>query len=126
MQPIRDSTALSASSDIVAIIAQVPVLCARALATRCAELLVQPPQGLGAGSDAALPLARLLAHLLLVVDFHVVLDVMWAAESAALLAPASTQRDICGTMYKVGSWYECPSYIVMLLSAFPCCCCLAA
>lgn len=43
---------------------------------------------------AALPLAQLLAHLLLVVDFHVLPDSLAAAEAAALVAPPSLQQQV--------------------------------
>lgn len=46
----------------------------------------QPAAGAAAAETAALQLAQLLAHLLLVVDFHVLPDVMDTAEAAALAA----------------------------------------
>ena len=66
----------------------VPVLMARQVAARSAELLQQgeaPSGGTArAGVPSALQLVQLLAHMLLVADIHVLPGIMDAAESAAL------------------------------------------
>jgi hypothetical protein len=83
----------------------VPVLLARHVAARCAELMQQGQVPDGSltqhGSAAALQLVQLLAHMLLVVDLHVLSGVMDAADSAAPAAstPALRQevRSHCAT-----------------------------
>ena len=66
----------------------VPVLMARQVAARAAELLQQDEATSGgltqAGSPSALQLVQLLAHMLLVADIHVLPGIMDAAESTAL------------------------------------------
>lgn len=112
---LRLAAAVDAAAKLLPVGSLVPVLMARRVAARCAELLqqaeagintrvLQQPAGMepapgdaahgGAGMDtsAALQLAQLLAHLLLVVDFHVLPDVTEAAEAAALAAAQAPLR----------------------------------
>ena len=75
----------------------VPVLMARQVVARSAEVLQQgaaPSSGLTqpGGPSAALQLMQLLAHMLLVVDIHVLPSIMDAAEGAAMAFPQPTLR----------------------------------
>jgi hypothetical protein len=74
----------------------VPVLMARQVAARSTELLQQgavPSSGLTQpGGPNALQLMQLLAHMLLVVDIHVLPSIMDAAEGAAMAFPQPALR----------------------------------
>lgn len=85
----------------------VPVLMARQVAARCAELLHQDEaHSSGAtqpGSPSALQLVQLLAHMLLVVDIHVLPGIMDAAESAAVApSQAALRHEVLPQSYFMG------------------------
>jgi hypothetical protein len=87
---------VDAAAKLLPVGSMVPVLMAQHITARCSELLQQEgaPQSTVTkhGSPQALQLVQLLAHMLLVVDLHVLPGVMDAAESAALAAPQAPLR----------------------------------
>jgi hypothetical protein len=97
---VIDAKHLAATFDAAAKLlpagSMVPVLMARQVAARSAELLQQgaaPSSGLTQpGGSSALQLVQLLAHLLLVVDIHVLPSIMDAAEGAAVAFPQPALR----------------------------------